>query len=128
MALVQREIQETTVANGNAVETTQRINDPVAADDHRKDVAARVVWFITGVLLSLLALRFLFALLGANPANGFANFIYTVTTPFVAPFFGLFRYDFTAGVSRFETFTLVAMAIYALIGYAIAKALTLTRR
>ncbi len=128
MAVPEREIQETTVQEGNAVQTTQRINDPVAADDHRKDVASRIVWFVAGVLLSLLALRFLFALLGANPANAFANFIYTVTTPLVAPFFGLFRYDFTAGVARFETFTLVAMLIYSLVAYGISKALTLTRR
>lgn len=128
MALQDREIRETTVQSGNAVETTQQVHDPRAVEDHKKDVASRVVWFIAGVILSLLALRFLFALLGANAANGFANFIYTVTTPLVAPFFGLFQYDFTAGVARFETFTLVAMVIYALIAYAISKLVTITRR
>ncbi len=128
MALTEREIQETTIQEGNAVQTTQRINDPVTATDHRKDVASRIVWFIAGVILSLLALRFLFALLGANPANAFANFIYAVTTPLVAPFFGLFRYDFTAGVARFETYTLVAMLIYSLIAYGISRLVTITRR
>jgi uncharacterized protein YggT (Ycf19 family) len=128
MALPEREIRETTVQTGNAVETTQQINDPRAVDDHKKDVASRVIWFIAGTLLALLGLRFLFALLGANAANGFANFIYNVTEPFVAPFFGLFNYDFTAGVSRFETFTLVAMVIYALAAYAISKLVNITRR
>lgn len=128
MALADREIRETTVQSGNAVETTQQIHDPRADENYHKDVVSRVVWFIAGVLLSLLALRFVFALLGANANNGFANFIYSVTYPFVAPFFGLIGYDFTAGVSRFEAFTLVAMAIYALIAYGISKLVNITRR
>jgi len=128
MALPEREVRETTVQTGNAVETTQQISDPRADENYHKDVVSRVVWFIAGVLLALLALRFIFALLGANPSSGFANFIYTVTYPFVAPFFGLFSYDFTAGVSRFEAFTLVAMAIYSLIAYGISKLANITRR
>lgn len=128
MALAQPEYRETTIENGNAVQRTQQVNDPQAVGDHKKDIASRIVWFVAGVLLSLLALRFVFALLGANPANGFANFIYTLTYPFVAPFFGLFSYDFTAGVSRFETFTLVAMLIYALLAYGIARLVNITRR
>jgi len=128
MALAEREVRETTVQTGNAVETTQQISDPRADENYHKDVVSRVVWFIAGVLLALLALRFIFALLGANPSSGFANFIYTVTYPFVAPFFGLFSYDFTAGVSRFEAFTLVAMAIYSLIAYGISKLANITRR
>jgi hypothetical protein len=36
---------------------------------------ARVIWFIAGVLLVLLAFRFVLTLLGANPNNGFADLI-----------------------------------------------------
>ena len=38
------------------------------------------------VLLTGLTFRLVFALTGANPANGFVDFIYDVTGPFVAPF------------------------------------------
>lgn len=89
--------------------------------------AARVVWYVAGILLGILAIRFLLALLGANPANAFASFIYSISYPFVAPFFSLFSYNLRYGVSRFETYTLVAMAVYALIAYAIARFVTLTR-
>lgn len=89
--------------------------------------AARVVWYIAGILLGILAIRFLLALLGANPANAFANFIYTISYPFVAPFFSLFSYNYRYGVSQFESYTLVAMAVYALIAYAIARLITLNR-
>lgn len=88
-------------------------------------IAARVVWYIAGVLLVILAFRFVFGLLGANPANAFADFIYTVSYPFVAPFFSLFHYNLRYGVSRFEEYTLVAMAVYAIIAFAIARLLTI---
>lgn len=104
------------------------VDDGTAATRaHGQHVAARIVSFITSVLLILLALRFVFSLLGANPNNAFANFIYTVSHPFVAPFFGLFNYDFQNGVSHFESYTLVAMIIYALVGYGIARLLTINR-
>ena len=92
------------------------------------DLAARIVWYIAGILLAFLALRFILALLGANPSNGFANFIYSVTHPFVAPFFSLFGYNLHYGVSSFESFTLVAMAVYGLVAFAIAKLVTIGSR
>lgn len=88
-------------------------------------LAARIIWFIAGVLLVLLAFRFVLALLGANPNNGFADFIYTTSHPFVAPFFSLFGYKLQYGVSRFEIYTLVAMAVYALIAYGLVKLVTI---
>lgn len=90
-------------------------------------LAERIIWYIVGVLLVLLAFRFVLALLGANPNNAFANFIYDASHPFVAPFFSLFGYNLQYGVSRFETFTLVAMAVYVIVAWGIAKLLTLNR-
>lgn len=88
-------------------------------------LAARIILFITGVLLILLAFRFVLALLGANPANAFARFIYDVSHPFVAPFFGLFGYRLQYGVSRFEVYTLVAMAVYGILGWLLARLVTI---
>lgn len=128
MALAQRHVRQTTVDDGTATETTREVHDAAAEREHRSNVAERVVWFIAGILLTLLGLRFLFALLGANPDSGIANFVYDVTYPFVTPFFNLFSYDVvSAGDSRVEIFTLVAMLIYALVAWGIAKALTLRR-
>ncbi len=75
--------------------------------DYRVNIAERVIWFVASVILVILALRFVFAFLGANPANAFANFIYSVSQPLVAPFFGLFKYNYVYGLSRFETYTLL---------------------
>jgi len=96
--------------------------------DHRMNVAERVVWLITGVIMGLLALRFLLRLLGANAGSGFADFIYTVSYPFAAPFFGLFSYDVDLTTGRFEFETLIAILVYALLGWLIARVTTLGKR
>jgi uncharacterized protein YggT (Ycf19 family) len=87
--------------------------------------AARIVWFVAGVVLTLLAFRFVLILLGAVSSNPFAHFIYSVSYPFAAPFFGLFGYELRYGVSRLEISTLVAMAVYALVAYGIARLVTI---
>lgn len=93
--------------------------------DPGTSLAARVIDFVTGLIIALLALRFLFALLGANPANTFASIIYNLTHPLVAPFFSLFNYDSTVAGARFEWYTLVAMLVYGMLGYLLARLLNL---
>jgi hypothetical protein len=96
--------------------------------DYSMSVAARVVYFVGGVIISLLALRFLLMLFGANRGSVFVDFIYTASRPFVAPFFGIFNYTEQVGRSRFEFETLFAILIYALLTWAIARLLTLGKR
>jgi len=117
--------------DGRMITRTTRVDEDngyMERDDSRPaSYAARVVWYAAGVLLTLLAFRFILALLGANPGNAFADFIYTTSHPFVAPFFSLFGYDLRYGVSRFESYTLVAMAVYALVAFGISRLFTLKR-
>lgn len=123
-----KKIRETTTQTGNTVEHTTEVHDPEQQDTHQRNIVTRVVWYIAGILLVLLAFRFALTLLGANEENGFASFIYTTTYPFVAPFFGLFSYEIEYGVSRFEIFTLVAMVVYSLVAYGIVQLFNLGRR
>jgi len=90
-------------------------------------LVARIVWYIAGVILTLLAFRFVLILLGANRNSGFADFIYTASNPLVAPFYGLFNYDLDYGVSRFEIYTLIAMAVYTVIAFGIVRLITLAK-
>lgn len=95
---------------------------------HRHDVAERLIEGAGGILNSLLAIRFVFSLLGANPDNGFASFIYNFTAPFIAPFYNLFSYDHPSlGVSTFEGYTLVAIAVYGLATIGLARLVSVTR-
>ena len=127
-----REVEETVVqdtvpaSRTSKVATTTRDNTAVVAVG--PSTAERVIYYIAGVLLTLLAFRFVLSLLGANRSNGFADFIYGATYPFVAPFFGLFGYNVQYGVSRFEIETLVAMAVYGIVAYGIAKMIRIARR
>ncbi|MEX2006691.1 MAG: hypothetical protein WD877_00735 [Candidatus Saccharimonadales bacterium] len=102
---------------------------PVVANDHGRNVADRIIWFIAGIILILLALRFLLSLLGANRENAFADFIYDASQPFVSPFFGLFNYNVVDyGVSRLEFYTLFAMLMYAVIAWGLSSLINLNRR
>ena len=94
-------------------------------DGYGTFTAARIVSLIGSVIVSLLALRFILSLLGANRANAFASFVYSVTHPFVAPFFGLFNYQEQIGVVRFEFETLVAMAFWAFVTWLIVRAIAI---
>ncbi len=121
MADTYREVQEKTV--------TEQPSDSVnAKSEYRMTVAERIVYFVGGILLTLLGLRFLLSLLGADRGNGFADFIYTVSHPFVAPFFGLFNYNEQYGQSRFEFETLIAIMVYAIVMVIIARLVTIGSR
>jgi hypothetical protein len=111
--------------------TTRTTNDDVVTATDTADstkTAARVVWYVTIAIITLLAMRFGLSLLGANRGNAFADLIYSLSYPFAAPFFGLFGYQVSYGLARFEIETLVAMAVYALLGYGIVRLMTINRR
>ena len=80
--------------------------------------AAAVVGFIVGVIDVLIAIRFFMKLLGASTQSSFVTFIYGVTTPLVAPFHGIFP-NSGSGANIFESGSLVALVVYALIGWGI---------
>ena len=94
----------------------------------RSVVAERVVWYVTGVIIALLALRLILQLLGANQGNAFVDLVYGLSGVFAAPFFGMFSYEPSYGVSFFEVSTLVAILIYALLGWGVARLFTLGSR
>jgi hypothetical protein len=86
----------------------------------------QTVWWIVGFIDVLIAIRFVLKLFGANPAP-FVRFMYDVTWPLVAPFHGIFN-TAQEGRSILEPESLVAMAIYALIGWGIVSLIRLMSR
>lgn len=89
-------------------------------------LAKRIVYYIGGFIIAIIALRFLFLLLGANQGSGFVDFIYGLSSILVAPFVGIFG-EPTFGVSYVETSSIVAIVVYALITIGIGKLFTLNR-
>ena len=80
--------------------------------------AVQIAWFVIGLIDVLLAFRFFLKLTGASPQAEFVAFIYGVTGPLVAPFRGIFA-DSGQGFFIFEPSTLVALAVYLLLGWGI---------
>ena len=80
--------------------------------------AAAVVWFVVGVVDIFIAARFLGKLFGASAQSAFVNFIYQVSAPMAAPFTGIFGNTGTR-TNTFEPASLVAVVVYAVIGWGI---------
>lgn len=88
----------------------------------------KILYYILGIVETLLALRFILKIFGANPASSFVSLVYSMSSVLVAPFISIFRNATTQGIetrSIFEPSTLVAIIIYALIFWGLAKLIDL---
>ena len=79
-------------------------------------VLSRVVSFVFGAIEVVIAARFLLKLLGANPKSGFVQLVFSVSDIFMVPFNSVFRAQHVSGTT-FEWSALVAIAVYALLGW-----------
>ncbi|MGY6529731.1 MAG: YggT family protein [Cyanobacterium sp.] len=82
------------------------------------------IYVLVGFLQVLLFIRLLLRLLGANPENQFAQFIYGVSDPFMTPFATLFISPVSdetmnpiGGMNVFDLNVMVAIIVYALLGW-----------
>lgn len=89
--------------------------------------AQRIIWYIAGFIMVFLALRIILLLLAANQGNAFVDLVYTVGGFFAAPFTGIFGSP-TFGEFFFDTASVVAIVVYGLVAWGLAKAFTLTGR
>lgn len=86
-----------------------------------------ILYAIIGFIEALLGLRFVMELLGANPSSPLVNWIYTWSTPFAAPFAGIFGQNATItgqGVvaqSVFDWTALIAIVVFGVIGGVISR-------
>jgi hypothetical protein len=81
----------------------------------------QAIYLIFGLIEALLLIRFVLKALGANAEAGFAQFIYGISGPLVAPFVGLFGTPQAASGATLELHTLVALVIYALVAWLLGK-------
>jgi uncharacterized protein YggT (Ycf19 family) len=86
----------------------------------------QVVWYVLGLIETLLVFRFVLKLLGANPESSFSVAMYSITHFLVAPFVTVFRVNLTES-GAFEWTTILAMLVYYLLGIGIIKLLLMSR-
>lgn len=107
-----------------AYETETITGDPFAVRRSQVFKIQQAIYLLFGILEALLGIRFVLRLLAANPDAGFAQFIYGITAPFIAPFVGLLGQPTFEG-SVFEWNALVAILVYALLAWVLAKVVAL---
>lgn len=118
-------VHETKTTNGNTAVEHQTV-----ASSTRESglvIFQRVIWFLAGVIIVLLALRILLLLLAANQGTVFVDFIYSLSAIFAAPFYGIFNYTPQYGQFVFEISSVVAILVYTLAAWGITRLATLTR-
>ena len=81
-----------------------------------------IIYAIGGFIETLIGLRIIFRLVGANAENAIVSWVYSWSTPFVAPFSGILGQDATViqGVgsvtnSVFDWTALIALIVIGLI-------------
>lgn len=108
--------------------TTTVIPDPIDQPNPQKAYIAKkalfrtykTLFYILGIIEVILGFRILLKLIGANPASGFTSLVYSISGPFVKPFFGVVSSTAT-GSSILEWSTIIAMAVYTVIVWLIVE-------
>jgi len=127
----ERETIETRPVTTEVVQTPA----PVAASDRTVATAydpyanrraaglklVQAVYLVFGIIEALLVIRFILKALGANASAGFAEFVYGITQPLVAPFVGLFGTPASGGGAVLEPHTLIAIVVYALLAWLVGR-------
>jgi len=122
----EKEVQSTTTTRKVIKEPTIKTGHSQAVYETKKSIfrTYQVVWYFLGVIEVLLGFRIILKIFGADPYSGFANFIYSLSSPFALPFFGVLRTSTAPqSVSLIEWSTLIAMAVYWIIAYGIVQLL-----
>lgn len=112
---------ELRMAEGTGYQRRRRIIRDVGIE--RRQLISKVtrfIWLLFTVLESLIGLRVLLKLIAADPNNPFASLVYRVTEPFLLPFFGLTETLSAQGIVL-EVTSIIAMLVYALLGWLIVR-------
>lgn len=128
--------QNWTHDTGDRIEEVQVVQQPgyevrqeIVTDVYARQVESlrkitQLIWLMFALLEGLIVLRILLKLIGANPSSPFAALTYAVTDLFLWPFFGLTSTP-SVGSMVLEIPSLIAMLVYALVGWAVVKVLWL---
>ena len=86
--------------------------------------AFELIYLIFAVICALLLLRIVLKVLAANTAVAFTGFVYGITNLFMAPFNGLLP-TWASGRTVLEGSALIALLVYAAVGYLLARLVSL---
>lgn len=81
---------------------------------------SQIIWLLFGGLEALIGIRVILMLIGANPGNWFAAFVYQLTQLFLWPFQNLIANPSFQNMTL-EVTSIIAMIVYALLGWIIVR-------
>ena len=87
-------------------------------------LAERVINVVVGIIELLLAVRLVLELLGANSSSAFIAWIYNASYGLVSPFMGAFPSLSLGTGSVIDLSTVLAMIVYAVIGWIVIRLLS----
>jgi len=117
-------IQETVTTENVDTNADKIMTTPVKAGATKSETTEYLIYYIFGALEILLAFRLVLKILGASTSSAFVGFIYGLSGIFIMPFEGIFRRGVSEGLetaSVLEPATLVAIIVYAFVGWGIVK-------
>lgn len=112
--------EETHVTSESAVGRTAESADIVRSSVSPGRRAVDLIYLVFGVVNAMLLIRIVLKMLAANPLSGFASFVYSITDVFLAPFRNLLP-AVTSGRAVLEMSAVIAIIVYALIGWGLAR-------
>ncbi len=113
------------VTDSSGMVSGRTVTDGAAVADGRV-VMSRILWYLAGFIIALLAIRVILLMLGANRDNSFVDFIYGLSGVFASPFASIFPAP-TYGQSFFDTASVVAIVVYTLLAWGVGKLFTISR-
>ena len=119
-------------ADGDGMPMNRRVVEDASAPEPGSEVvstfnpgwrAVQLVYLVFGVIDGLIIIRVILKLLGANAHAAFASWLYSFTAFFLSPFHNLLP---TIGTeqSQLELSSLIAILVYGLAGWALARLAT----
>jgi YggT family protein len=115
----QEDVRSTPTMAADRTETS--VSDPYAGRRSMAIKLTQAVYLLFGLIEVLLLIRFVLKALAANAEVGFAQLVYGVTGPLVAPFLGLFGASPAVAGAALEPYTLLALVVYAAVGWLLAR-------
>ncbi len=109
--------EEKVEVNRNALGESKQVVNEIAPSTRTVLVSriTKLIWILATVVVAIIVARFVMLLIGVNPGAPFADFIYGLSQPLVAPFAGLLQ-DPVVGTGSFvEVASIVALIVYSLV-------------
>lgn len=85
---------------------------------HSANKSIQIIEYLAGVIALIIGIRFVLLLLGAR-STGVVRFIYQMTEPLVAPFYGILGQSITYGPARLELASVLALVAIGVIMFII---------